>query len=478
MSAIVWGPWRMDQIQHKQSLFDSLDHIWPESLLEAIQREHAQAKRKLVVLDDDPTGSQTVHGLHLLSEWSVDGLAAELRQSDTFFVLTNSRSLSAPDARALAIEMGQNLRRAAALAEVDIAVVSRSDSTLRGHYPTEVDALAQGLGWEIDATILIPFFAAGGRYTIHDIHYVQQGEDLVPAAQTEFAQDRAFPFSHSLMPAYIEEKTAGNITAEQVVCIGLDVLRTQGPNAVTERLMAAPRGTAIVVNGADARDIEVFVMGLLQAESNGKRYIYRTAADFVRVRAGITVKPILAPDELTVDTHRGGLMIVGSHVAKSTEQLNHVLELAGVACIEIPVSELLNETSKPHTLATLRADIAEKLEAGQTVVVYTSRALQSGATPEETLSIGRAISDSICDIVRQLPAQPRFLIAKGGITSNDVATKGLGVKRAFVLGQLQPGVPVWQTGPESKFPGMSYVVYPGNVGSPQGLADAIKHFGV
>lgn len=161
------------------------------------------------------------------------------------------------------------------------------------------------------------------------MHYVQQGDDLVPAAQTEFAQDKAFPFSHSLMPAYIEEKTAGRITADQVVCVGLDVLRTQGPQAVTDILMAAPKGTAIIVNSADFRDVEVFVMGLLEAEARGKHYLYRTAADFVRVRAGISIKPILAPEELAAHTHRGGLMIVGSHVAKSTEQLHHVLDVAG-----------------------------------------------------------------------------------------------------------------------------------------------------
>ncbi len=317
----------MDQVRNKQHVSDRLDPIWPEGLLEHVRSRLVQSSRKLVVLDDDPTGAQTVHGLALLSEWSVDKLTIELQQSDTFFLLTNSRSLSSQDARDLALEVGQNLRCAATLAEVEIAVLSRSDSTLRGHYPIEVDALAEGLELDIDATILVPFFAAGGRYTIDNIHYVQQGEDLVPAAQTEFAQDKVFPFSHSLMPAYVEEKTHGAIAADQVVCIGLEVLRTQGPQAVTELLMGVPKGTAIVANGADARDIEVFVMGLLEAEARGKHYIYRTAADFVRVRAGIAPKPLLAPQELAVDTHQGGLMIVGSHVAKSTEQLNEVLEV-------------------------------------------------------------------------------------------------------------------------------------------------------
>lgn len=468
----------MENVQNKHQLFASLDDIWPHDLLADIQAKHTQSGRKLVVLDDDPTGGQTVHGVHLLSEWSVDKLTAELNRSETFFVLTNSRSLSASDARALAVNVGQNLRQAAARAGVQIAVISRSDSTLRGHYPVEVEALAQGLEMDVDATVLVPFFEAGGRYTIHNMHYVQQGDDLVPAAQTEFARDKAFAFSHSLLPAYVEEKTAGRITADQVVCIGLESLRTQGPEAVTSLLLKAPKGSVIVVNGADFRDIEVFVMGVLAAEAEGKTYIYRTAADFVRVRAGISIKPLLDPEALAVDTHRGGLMIVGSHVAKSTEQLTHALGVDGVASVEIPVPELLERASQTRVLGTIGETIAAKLEAGTTVVAYTSRALQAGASPEQALSIGRTVSEAICQLVHQLPAPPRFLIAKGGITANDVATKGLGVKRALVLGQLQPGVPVWELGSESKFPGMRYVIYPGNVGSPQGLVDAIQSFGV
>ena len=66
------------------------------------------------------------------------------------------------------------------------------------------------------------------------------------------------------------------------------------------------------------------------------------------------------------------------------------------------------------------------------------------------------------------------MIAKGGITSSDVATRGLGVKRALVRGQLLPGVPVWRLGAEARFPGIDYVVFPGNVGSDTALADAVQ----
>jgi uncharacterized protein YgbK (DUF1537 family) len=77
-------------------------------------------------------------------------------------------------------------------------------------------------------------------------------------------------------------------------------------------------------------------------------------------------------------------------------------------------------------------------------------------------------------IVRQLERRPRYLLAKGGITSSDIATRGLGIRRALVLGQILPGVPVWQSGPESRFPGMPYIVFPGNVGGVEALAEVCK----
>ena len=64
----------------------------------------------------------------------------------------------------------------------------------------------------------------------------------------------------------------------------------------------------------------------------------------------------------------------------------------------------------------------------------------------------------------QLHVKPAYIIAKGGITSSDVGTKALKVKKALVMGQIQKGIPVWLTGEESKFPGMPYIIFPGNVG--------------
>jgi len=464
----------------KEELFSRLPSPWPESLLQSIRaRVEAQGQR-LVVLDDDPTGTQTVHGLPVLTEWSVDSLALELARSPVFFVLTNSRALPNGEAITLAREIGTNLIEAGRRSGRAFAVGSRSDSTLRGHFPAEVDAMAETLSaGDRDAFtgyVIAPYFAEGGRFTVGNVHYVLQGDMLHPAAQTEFAKDRVFGYAHSDLPEWVEEKTRGRVKAAEVVCITLDDLRKGGPAAVTGKLMRMPNGGAAIVNSADDRDQEVFVMGLLDAERAGRRFLYRTAASFVRVRGGIPPKPLLAAEETRGEGTHGGLVVVGSYVAKSSEQLQAALQVPGVTGVELKVEALLDPNTGERELARAQAEVNRRLEGGEDTVLFTSRALRTGRGVEENLAIGKKVSNALCRIVTNLSIRPRFLIAKGGITSSDVATRGLGVRRAMVLGQLLPGVPVWELGAESAFPGMRYVVFPGNVGQPDSVAEAIRRF--
>lgn len=463
----------------KQALFDRLPPPWPHALLDAIRaRVHACGQR-LVVLDDDPTGTQTVHGLPVLTEWPVDALAEELGRSPVFYVLTNSRALDAPAACALARDIGGSLREASRRTGRPFAVASRSDSTLRGHFPSEVDALAEAIdGAEARRAcyVLTPYFAEGGRFTIDDVHYVLQGDTLVPAAQTEFARDKVFGYRSSHLGAWVEEKTGGRVKAADVVSVTLDDLRRGGPAAVARKLAGAPDGGAVIVNSAVDRDMEVFVAGLLEAEAKGQRFLYRTAASFVRVRGGIPPKALLTAEETRGEGHAGGLVVVGSYVAKTSEQLAAALNVPGVHAVELDVDALLAEPAPGAEAARAGAEVSRRLGAGEDVVLYTSRTLRTGATAAETLAIGQRVSHALCAIVQGLVTRPRFLIAKGGITSSDVATRGLGVRRAMVLGQLLPGVPVWELGAESRFPGMRYVVFPGNVGGPDSVAEAIRLF--
>lgn len=461
---------------NKDDLLASLPAEWPASLLREIKTEVETSRRKVVVLDDDPTGTQTVHNIPVLTEWPVDSLRAELsNEYPVFYLLTNSRSLHLPEAQALNTEIGQNLIEAARQANTDFAIVSRSDSTLRGHFPGEVDALAKAINQTFDAWLIIPFFLEGGRYTINDIHYVAEDDRLIPASDTPFARDAAFGYRASNLREWVAEKTGGRVTADTVASISIDDIRRGGPERVTEQLNELTGGRMCAVNAASYRDMEVFVKGLLTAEAEGKKFLYRTAASFVQVRAGLAPRPLLTKADLNAPDSGGGLVVVGSYVPKSTGQVNELLAQPDITPIEISVEALLDDTHRASELERVTEQANQSLSSSQDTIIFTSRQLITGANPESSLLIGQRVSEGLVSIVRSISVRPRYLLAKGGITSSDVATQGLQVKRAMVMGQILPGVPVWQIGPESRHPGMPYIVFPGNVGGNDALVQVVRN---
>jgi len=456
---------------HPLSLLQSLPPEWPVDLLPSIRAEIAQSPRKIVILDDDPTGTQTSKDLPILTHWSEEALCAELSGPyQAFFILTNSRSLPQPAACTLALEIGGNLRKSSEVTGVHYLLISRSDSTLRGHFPAEVDAMAQVTGKEGLPYLIVPFFLEGGRYTINDVHYVQEGDRLIPAALTPFAKDAAFGFSHSNLKEWVAEKTCGKINADTVTSITLEDIRCGGPHRVATILSGVQAGGACIVNSASYRDMEVLVTALLMVERNGKEFLYRTAASFVRTRVGLGHQSkLLSSQELKSSNRCGGLFIIGSYVLKTSLQLQALLANSDILAIEIKVGALLDPHTRDAEIELAAAEASAALIAGRDTVIYTSRTLVSADTAAKSLAIGRTVSDSLIAITRALKVQPRYLVAKGGITSSDVATKGLGVQRAMVLGQAMPGVPVWLLGPESHYPGMPYIIFPGNVGDNDAL---------
>lgn len=473
----------MDETRKRRDAFlASLPPEWPEDLLPAIQERARKSARKVVVLDDDPTGTQTVHGVPVLTEWPVELLVEALRSDyPAFYLLTNSRSLPEDKARALNIAIASNLTQAREISGCDFTIISRSDSTLRGHFPAELQALEDTLG-SFDAWLVIPFFPEGGRFTLDDFHYVAEGEWLTPVGQTEFARDASFGYHSSNLREWVSEKSAtfrggrveGRIPASQVASIALEDLRQDGPQQVARRLLALPHGAVCVVNACSYRDLEVLVLALLDAEAQGRRYLYRTAASFVRVRAGIEPQALLTSADLDLPSGPGGLVVAGSYVPKTTVQIDWLVRETNIHAVEVSAENLLEERTREEEIARVLREVNGLIAAGRDTLVYTSRALITAASAEGSLAIGRAISEGLTAIVRRLAARPRYLLAKGGITSSDIATRGLGIRRALVAGQVLPGVPVWQAGPESRFPELTYIVFPGNVGEPDALARVVR----
>jgi uncharacterized protein YgbK (DUF1537 family) len=447
--------------------------------LRRIGHEIGESGRRLTVLDDDPTGTQTVHGVPVLTKWSLEDLRWALEQpSSTFYILTNSRSFPEEEAARMNREISVNLASAAERAGEDFAIVSRSDSTLRGHYPAETEALQRALGVDFDGVVLCPCYIEAGRLTVDDIHWVRQGERLVPAGETEFARDASFGYSSSNLAAWVEEKTAGRIQASEVASVELADIREGGPERVAEVLLGVSSGRPIVVNAASYADLEVFVLGLLDAEKKGKRFLYRTGPSFVRVRGAISEKGPLSAQELYVRRRRQGhgLLLVGSHVEMTTRQLEHALSLTGVRAVELCVPRLLEDGARDRELERVVSEVNQGLAEAE-VLVYTSREVVHSGAGRTGLEIGVSVSDALVEVMRRVDRRLplAFVVAKGGITSSDVGTRGLGVRRAEVAGQMLPGIiSVWILPEDSAFPGLPYVIFAGNVGEEDSLTRVVE----
>ena len=326
------------------------------------------------------------------------------------------------------------------------------------------------LGISVDGEILCPFFKEGGRFTLENTHYVRYGEELVPAAQTEFAKDATFGYHHSDLCAYVEEKTGGAYLAKDVVCIALS-------DKITRQLCAVRDFQKVVVNAIDYVDVKIVSIALYRAMAKGKHFIFRTAAALVKELGRISTQPLLTREQMIVrESTHGGVIVVGSHTQKTTKQLEELLKLDGIVSVAFDSDLVLEDDAFIKEIKRVTEKIETIIASGKTAVAYTKRKLMvmKDDTKEKALLRSVKISDAVQSLVGNLSVVPSFVIAKGGITSSDIGTKALRVKRATVMGQIRPGIPVWQTGEESKFPQTPYVIFPGNVGEIETLREAAE----
>lgn len=454
---------------------------------EQIRQTNIVTGRRIAVLDDDPTGSQSVHDVEIALSLDRDAYAEALAEAgSTCFLLTNSRSLSEPDADQLNRRVAADLYALTEQQDAPLTLVSRSDSTLRGYLQTEIRALdaatetARGAG--VDGVLLVPAFLEAGRFTAGDIHWARVDGELVPVGETEFARDASFGYRSSDLKQWVSEKTGGAVAAEDVLSVGLDDLRSGGPDRVAEILARAKGGAFVVVNAVEFADLDVAVLGLQQAEAAGQTFLHRSGPSYVRSLAGVSDQGRLRHDEIwpevtsvpgTSSGQGHGLIVVGSHVGLTNQQLAVVADRADLAPVELSVPELLDDTE--GTVRTVADRVREQLVSSH-VLLQTSREVIKAADADGSLGIARRVSGALSDVVaavREVP--PAWVIAKGGITSHDVAVRGMGIRRARVLGQLLDGqVSVFSPVEVDRGPtGVPYVVFAGNVGSRRTLSDAI-----
>ena len=465
---------KTEKIEHTLKKYSEEEKVGVDRLLEEEARSY---QGKIIVLDDDPTGVQTVHGIHVYTSWDLESIRQGFEEDNTvFFILTNSRAMSAEETSEVHRTIAQRIDFLANEYKRDYCIISRGDSTLRGHYPLETDILRKEFeekrGLSMDGEILCPFFGEGGRLTADDVHYVRCGYELVPVGETEFAKDETFGFQSSNLKEYIEEKSQGEYSADRVDSITLEELRNIKIDTITDRLCGTGYFKKFIINAIDDYDVKVFAVALYRSLKKGRHFVIRCAASFIKAMGNVQSIPLLTRDEMIEkDGKEGGLIVVGSHTSKTTEQLRVLQSNSKIVFVELNSDLVLVPDELASEVDRVIIQAEQFISQGKTVCISTRRKLLklTEDSPETALRRSVEISNALQRCVGELKVKPAFVLAKGGITSSDIGTKALRVKRAMVLGQVAAGVPVWKTDMESKFPGIPYVIFPGNVGDRETL---------
>lgn len=408
---------------------------------------------KTIVLDDDPTGTQSATGVTVLLDSDADLIADVLSHADAVYVQTNSRALDEAAATALVSRVRADGEAAAARLGEPVRFVLRGDSTLRGHVFAETEVFLDG-----DAVMLfVPAFPDGGRTTVGGVHLVRVAGELFPAHQTEYAEDPVFPFSTGVLVDYVAEKSS-----RPAVAAGIDTVRSGG---LAEVLSTAAPGSVVVPDAETAADIAAIAVAVDAAIEAGARIVVRSAAPLAAALAGVSSTGLLAVP--LVPEPRPTLLVCGSHTAGATAQLAPVVDAWGAPAV-VDTSDALGDPSAAGRRAA--ESVLEQLGDGLLGIVTTERVRSSD---HGTLDHGERVMAALTTAVRGVLPAVDVVVSKGGITSAEVAHTGIGASSAVVLGQVLPGVSVWSmTAHDGRE--ILYVVVPGNVGESDTLTRVLE----
>jgi uncharacterized protein YgbK (DUF1537 family) len=418
----------------------------------------------VVVLDDDPTGTQAVADVPVLLEWDADLLRRVASGASAVHLLTNSRAY--PPREAYSIVRGAAETAAAAVSGARF--VLRGDSTLRAHLLEEYWAVTDGVyPGTSPPLLLVPALPAAGRVTVGGVHLIERNGTRMPLHETEYAEDPAFAYSSAALLHWADERSGGFFPAGAGREIHLDRLRGDGPEALAKALadLAASEEPAVCVPDAETvADLELIASGLERAEARGATVIVRCAPTFAGVLAGnLARRPAPAPSR-----GRGLLVVCGSYVATTTRQLAVLLDAHPGTLVEAdPI--LLASGSPDGEIARAAADVRGTLARLGLAVLATPR---TRAAEVSDLLSGRRIARNLARVAGAVAGGADVVLAKGGITSHVTAHTGLGARSGRVLGPLVDGVALWQLDVAGR--SLPYVVFPGNVGDDETLRRVVE----
>ncbi len=436
---------------------------------------------KIIVIDDDPTGSQTVNNCFLLVKWNHSTLVKALKsKSNLFFILANTRSLSENNAKLKLEEICNTIKGviSSKTYREDIIFVSRGDSTLRGHNFLEPNTINDCLG-PFDATFHIPAFIEGKRLTINGKHFV----DNIPANQTIFAKDKIFGYQTNDIRDLLFQKSKLELkknNIENLKLSELNSLENNEENIVFQRLRSFQNNTHVIVDVKDYSQLDKFSNAIHKLKKQ-KKFLFRTAASFIssisQIRNNEKNNSFYSHlrRKNSNNNFLRGLIIIGSHVKLTTIQLREVLRISFFKPIELDVFEFFRINSskdnndelivyKNQFLNAIRSGLNE----GKTPVLFTSRKVISLVNNEEQIGFNNSLANFIAEIVSDVKNEIGYLISKGGVTSNVILSRGLKADYVYLEGQILTGISL-VTFKLRNNENLPVVTFPGNIGDKYAL---------
>ncbi len=432
---------------------------------------------KIVVIDDDPTGSQTVNNCLLLLKWDYSTLVKGFEcESNLFFILANTRSLSENDAKLTIKEICNNLKEVIAYEyskKEEIIFVSRGDSTLRGHNFLEPNTINNCLG-PFDATFHIPAFIEGKRLTVNGCHFV----DKIPVDQTIFAEDKIFGYKTSNIKNLLFQQSKSQINLDDIQNIKLsdfEILEVDEKNIIFQKLKNLKNNTHVIVDIENYSQLNKFSL-VINKLSKQKRFLFRTAASFISSISDIKSNPqedIFFSNVIRKNNENKflpGLVVVGSFIELSTLQLKNLLKISRCEPIELDVFEFFRIISSENNQDKMKLfrnklllEIRSNLNKGKTPVLFTSRKFMSLDCSEQ-FNFYNSLALFIANLVADLKNEIGYLISKGGITTNVILSNGLKADYVYLEGQIITGISLvtYKLRNDEKLP---IVTFPGNIGT-------------
>lgn len=418
---------------------------------------------RLVVLDDDPTGVQTLAGIRvLLARPHSDRIARALAGRRSVHVITNTRALAPEEARATVADTARAALRGVAGARL----LLRGDSTLRGHLLEEYLGLCDATGVRFPPLLLVPALPSAGRVTREGVHLLERDGRAEPLHDTEYARDGVFAYSSARLLEWAEERSGGLFRASDGLELHLDELRSRGSAAVEgalQKLARADRPAVLAPDAENEHDLVAIAAGYVEALERGREAVVRCAPAFAGIVGGTA-----APGLIPAPTAAGPVLVVcGSYVPTSTRQLAALEAAHPGSLVEVDVRALLSEEAEAEEARAART-ASELVARSALAVVSTPRERPPGTTG---LHAGRRIAEGLARIAGGVQPAPGVVIAKGGITSAVTLQVGFGADEADVRGPVLPGVSHW--GVRASGGLLDYLVVPGNVGDDELLVDLL-----